>query len=161
MSVSILQQERQACGTLDSECSFKEEAFAFPMTDDPLTIATPDGTLWHGCRSILRNTLFEESNALTDTTLTNARWLVDGMATMWALKPKNSYLEWLQVLVFNFIQPPKGSNPLRVEILNDTYVERSNKEGVREIRREMFQRIHIEGFEHKLPSLTTSTTKMT
>ncbi len=149
-AITVLKQDRQSFGTLLSESLSLSEAFKYPLTPLPLSIATPEGNIRQAPKHLFRNFLIEESKALTNIIPTNARWLIDGMAVMRTVKPKQTYGEWMTQLL-KFVQPPKETNPLSIELVNDTYLATSIKSSTREKRGEQQQRTYLQGFEQKMP----------
>ena len=148
-AVSILKQDRQAFGTLLTKSINLETAFQHPLTEVPLSIATPGGEIRQAPKHLLRNHIIEEANAITNVYPENARWLIDGIAAMRCVKARDTYKEWLLALL-KFSTPPFQSHPLSVEIINDTYRKESVKSGTRLRRGEESSRIHIQGYDQKM-----------
>ena len=61
-AVSILKQDRQAFGTLLTKSINLEVEFQHPLTEIPLSIATPGGELRQAPEHVLRNHIIEEAN---------------------------------------------------------------------------------------------------
>ena len=59
--LDILIEEKRAFGVMVSKCASKEEAFSFPMTSLPLSIANPNGSLYSSDKSKFRNVLIGDS----------------------------------------------------------------------------------------------------
>eukprot|EP00794_Sanderia_malayensis_P005059 gene5059-5718_t len=148
-AVSILKQDRQAFRTLLTKSINLETAFQHPLTEVPLSLATPGGELRQAPKHLLRNDIIEEANDITNVCPENARWLIDGIAAMRCVKARETYKEWLRALL-KFSTPPLQSRPLSVEIINNTYRKDSVKSGTRQRRCEESSRIHIQGYDQKM-----------
>ena len=92
-AVTVLKQDRQAFGTLLSRSVSLSEAFKYPLTAVPLSIATPEGNIRQSPKHTFRNYIVEESKSVTKAAPTNARWLIDGMAALRTVEPKDTYGE--------------------------------------------------------------------
>ena len=149
-AITVLKQDRQAFWTLLSESVSLLAAFQYPLTPLPLFIATPEGSIRQAPKHTFRNFLIEESKSLTKVLPTNARWLIDGMAALRSVTPKDTYKEWLFSLA-RFIQPAKESNPLSIELVNDRYIANSIKNSTREKGKNNIKKTYIQGFEQKMP----------
>ena len=68
-----------------------EDAFPFPITPVPLSIATPDGELRQSGsgKETFWDYIIKESEALHTDPPEDPAWFVDGMALIRCLKPKN------------------------------------------------------------------------
>ena len=64
-------------------------------------------------------------------------------------RARNTYLEWICSLL-NFILPTIESSPTSVEIIYDTYLTLSVKNGTQFKRGEQSQRTYIQGFDQKM-----------
>ena len=148
-AVSILKQDRQASGTLLTKSINLEVAFQHPLTEIPLSIATPGGELRQAPKHVLRIHIIEEANGISNACPENARWLVDGMAAMRCVKARATYKEWL-LAILKFSTPPIHSHPLPVKRINDTYRKDSVKYGTRQKRGEEFARTHIQEYDQKM-----------
>eukprot|EP00794_Sanderia_malayensis_P001642 gene1642-1825_t len=141
-AVSILKQDRQAFRTLLTKSINLETAFQHPLTEVPLSLATPGGELRQAPKHLLRNDIIEEANDITNVCPENARWLIDGIAAMRCVKARETYKEWLRALL-KFSTPPLQSRPLSVEIINNTYRKDSVKSGTRQRRCEESSRSQL------------------
>ena len=148
-AVTVLKQDRQAFGTLLSKSVDLEEAFAYPVTSVPLSIANPDSTIRQSSKHLLRNHLIEESHSLALTSPSHCRWIIDGMAAMRSLKAKETYSKWFMSLL-SCIKPADDPAAISIEMINDTYRRNSVKSGTRSNRGESLKRVHIEGFDQKM-----------
>ena len=61
-AVTGLIEDRQAFGVLLSKGVDLNYAFQYPITSLPLSIATPDGNLRDGSKSVLRNYIIDNAN---------------------------------------------------------------------------------------------------
>ena len=93
--------------------------------------------------------IIEESDAVTNVCPANARWLVDGMAAMRSVKPRETYKEWFTALL-RFSKPPVESCALSVEMINDTYRKESVKGGTRLNRGNVSKRTYIQGYDQQM-----------
>ena len=133
-----------------SESVSLSQAFQYPLTPLPLSIATPEGRIRQAPKHIFRNFLIDESMLLTNILPLNARWLINVMAALRSVRPKGTWKQGLSRLL-SFIQPPKESNPLSVELVNDRYIANSIKKTTREKREKQQQRTYIQRFQQKMP----------
>ena len=62
-AVEVLKEDCQAFGTIVSKSLTLEEAFQYPITSVPLSVASPDGHLRQSEKASLRNFLIEESGS--------------------------------------------------------------------------------------------------
>ena len=104
--VTVLKQDRQAFRSLLSKSVSLEEAFKYPVTSLPLSIATGEVELRQSGKSILINYLIDESQSALCVSPTNCRWIIDGMASMRTLKAKETYKEWIMSLLKFVINDP-------------------------------------------------------
>jgi len=133
--VSSLKEDRQAFGLLLEKGIDLQQSFQFPLTTFPLSLATPDGNLRQGQKSLLRNYMIDQANAVNDKPSQTARWLFDGMAILRQLKPKETFREFFDSLV-KPITPIVMYEPLSIEFINDIYINGSTKSQTREKRGE-------------------------
>ncbi len=148
-AMSLLKEDRQAFGLIIAKASSLEEAFEYPITSVLLSIATPDAMLRQSEKASLRNFLVNDSSAFTDQLAKNAHWLVDGMAAVRSLKPKETYSEWIKSFI-SFTTPAKIADARSLGIINDTYKECSIKSGTRQNRGSAEQRVQLEGFKQHM-----------
>ena len=147
-ALSILKEDRQAFGLLVAKAVSIEEAFQFPVTTLPLSLATPEGQLRQSDKAVLRNYLIHESNALTIECPTDAVWIIDGMAALRSIKPKGTYAEWF-LYVLQCSMPKTDARPQKIAFINDTYRVDSIKAGTRKTRGTSSRRVHLQGFHQK------------
>ena len=89
--MSIIQEDRQGFGLLLSKNVNLEVALKYPITSVPLSLANPDGTLREAPKYLFRNDLIANAKALENVPPINARWIVDNMAAIRCVKPKDTY----------------------------------------------------------------------
>ncbi len=118
-SIGILKEDKQAFGLMVSKSVSMEEAFNFPITSVPLSIATTEYSLRQSDKSQFRNLLIKESDSTTDVVPKRCAWLTDGMAAIRSLKAKTTYREFIDCLV-QFVTPSRELEPNSVGIINDT-----------------------------------------
>ena len=115
-----------------------------------MSIATTECGLRQSNKSQLRNTLIEESGALSNVTPTNCAWFIDGMAAVRSISPKPTYKEFFDSLLVK-VTPYISFFPTMVGIINDTYIKRSTKDGTRLERRNPGPRTFIQGISQHMP----------
>ena len=147
----VLKEDCQAFGTIISKALTLEEAFKYPITSLPLSIATVEGDLRQSDKASFRNFLIQTASASTTQVPKNASWLVDGMAAVQSLKSKETYGEWIEDLI-RFITPPDVAECILFGMVNDTYNETSIKSNTRKKRGEEHLKTIIEGFEQHMPA---------
>ena len=124
-AMSLLKEDRQAFGLIIAKAISLEEAFEYPITSVPLSLATPDATLRQSDKASLRNFLINDSGSFTGQLPKNEHWL-DGMAAVRSLKPRKTYAEWVKSFI-NFTTPAKAADARSLGIINDTYRENGIK----------------------------------
>ena len=129
-AVEILKEDCQAFETIIAKSYSTEEAFGYPITSYPLSVADLEGSLRQSDKASLRNLLIEEANASLQCVPKNASWIVDGMGAVRALKPQKAYKAWIEGLL-KFITPREIAEALSAGMVNDTYPRVSTKNGVR------------------------------
>ena len=142
-AISILKEDRQAFGLIIAKAASLDEAFSYPITSVPLSVATPEGTLRQSDKASLRNFLITDSDASTEITPKNCISLVDGLAAIRTLKPKLTCKPWIESLV-HFITPPRDCAPIGIGLISDTYPEKSAKGGTRSKRGESGPKVQID-----------------
>ena len=146
--VSVLTEDKQAFGIIISKAASLEEAFKYPITSLPLSIAMPDGSLYQTEKAPLRKQIIGDAN--TTRYLQNATWIVDGMYAIRSVKPKETYNHYF-VDLFNYILPPQDAKATSLHFVMGVYKPNSTKEGIRRKRGEDGNRVHVSGFEQKMP----------
>ena len=75
------------------------------------------------------------------------------MAVICTLKPIQTYKEFIDALM-NFVTPKNELEPLTIDVINDTYIKYSVKEGTRQDRSEAGPRVHIQSVnQHRLQGM--------
>ena len=111
-----------------------KEAFQYPITSIPLSIANPDGHLRQSDKAAFRNYLIEEAGAMSKEVPKKSSWFIDGMAAVRTMKSKIKYEEWIESLL-RFITPPDLAEAVFLAMVNDTYHKLSAKSGTRKSTR--------------------------
>ena len=124
------------------------QSFAFPITTYPLSLETPDGNLRQVTKSLLRNYMIEQANAVIEHPLFYARWIYNGMAILRILKPKSTYRELMESLI-NVITPSSRSCPITIEMVNYIYLQDSMKNQTKDKRGSTSVRTHLNSLEQK------------
>ena len=78
--VSTLQEDCQAIGLIVDKSLSLEEAFSFPITTVPLSIAFPGGKLRQSGKTSFRNHIIKQSEALHRIPPKDAIWFIDDIA---------------------------------------------------------------------------------
>ena len=115
-----------------AKCKSKEEAFSYPITSLPLSIANPDGSLYSSNKAQFRNLLISQS--VIDSTLLDAMWIIDAGYAIRQVNPKDTYKEYYTDLL-SWMLPERTSRPSSVVIAVDDYRTESVKDGERRKRR--------------------------
>lgn len=119
-AVNILKEEKQAFGCLVGKATSASEAHSYPLTSVPLALSTEDKLLRQGSKSVLRNHMITEAAVVGEEAPIRAEWIIDGMAAVQSVSPKDTWGEYADSL-FRFCLPPKMFNPSRLVIIMDTY----------------------------------------
>lgn len=119
-AVNILKEEKQAFGTLVGKATSAREAHSYPLTTVPLALSTEDKDLRQGSKSMLRNYMITGAAAMGAQAPMKADWIVDGMAAVQSVFPKDTWGEFADSL-FTFCMPSKTFNPSSLVIIMDTY----------------------------------------
>ena len=86
--INVLKEDKQAFGLRVGKITSLEKAYSYSLTSVPFAFASADGDSRQGSKAALRNNLIDESNCVTATLFQNAKWIIDGMATMRGMQPK-------------------------------------------------------------------------
>ena len=87
-AVTILKEHCQAFGVIVPKSLSLSEAFQYPITSLPLSIANPDGELRQADKASFRNFLTDYAKATSTAVPKNAAWFVDGLAAIRTFKRK-------------------------------------------------------------------------
>ena len=145
-AMSIVKEDRQAFGILLGDNIDLNEAFQYPITSVPLSLANPDSTLRQGQKHTLRNHLIEISKSAEATPPSNARWIIDTMALIRTAKTKNTYKDFFEQIIRLSI-PKENLCPLSVEFINDIYKQISCKNCTRKERGNEGVRIYLQSVD--------------
>ena len=148
---TVLQEDRIAFGYIISKSIDPKTAFAYPITSLPLAIAEPDGTLRASCKATLRNYLIDECCAEVRKVPNNCDWIVDGMAAIRSVVPRQTYRQYIKALI-NYMSPPSELQPELLTMVNDTYLAESTKDSTRSHRGESEVDVLVEGLDHHMPT---------
>ena len=132
-SLSVLKEDWQAFDFLVNKTEKLAEAFKYTIMSVPLAVATPESTLHQSDKAGLRNYIINPSKSSSHKYSRDALWFVDGTAAIRSVPPSGTYKEWFKTLV-KFITPPAEARATSLEIIMETYVEFSVKEGTRRQR---------------------------
>ena len=109
----------------------------------------PDGTLRDTPKYLFRNDLISNAKALENLPPKNARWIVDNMAAIRCVKPRDTYKAWIKSFL-DFVTPYNFYSPIALELVTDTYLEKSAKNATRLKRGEESRKVHLEGVEQNM-----------
>eukprot|EP00112_Aurelia_sp_Birch-Aquarium-sp1_P003577 Seg1402.1 transcript_id=Seg1402.1/GoldUCD/mRNA.D3Y31 product="hypothetical protein" protein_id=Seg1402.1/GoldUCD/D3Y31 len=138
----------QAFGLMVSKSLNMEEAFNYPITTVPLAIATTECSLRQSYKANFRNHLISASQSCTDSIPEHCAWFVDGMAAIRSMKPRSTFREFIMSLIqFVTLQKEK---PSCIGIINDTYKDKSLKEGTRQERGAKGPRVHVHSVDQRM-----------
>ena len=135
-----------------SKCESKEEAFSYPMTSLPLSIANPNGALYSGDEAKFRNELIGDFYTIMESP-SDSVWIIDGGHAIRQVKPRDVYREYFDDLL-SWMIPDASCTPKKLVIAVDDYLKESTKELERKSRwdgKEEGKRIHVTGFNQKMP----------
>ena len=89
-AISVLKEDVQAFGLLVEKAVSLQEAFCYPITSIPLSLAYPEGTLRQENKSNLRNQIIQDCpSSQSEVAPREARWIYDGMALQNCKTTKN------------------------------------------------------------------------
>ena len=91
------------------------------------SLVYPDGTLRDAPKYLFRNDLISNAKALENLPPENARWIIDNMAAIRCVKPKDTYRAWIKSFL-DFVTPYNFYSPIALELVSDTYLEKKRKE---------------------------------
>ena len=113
-AVSVMKEDRQAFGVILGEGVNLEEAFPYPAKSVPLRLAFPDSTLGQNPKHHFRNYLIDVSKSCKSTPPNKARWIIDTMSVMTAIRVKETYKGWFKTVI-KFTLPSSSLKPLLTE----------------------------------------------
>ena len=151
--VTLLQEDCQAFGILVSKAHSLDEAFQYPLTSVPLSIAESWVDLYSADKSGFRNDILEAANATEKKYPLGAVWITDGMSYVQSLPAEPTYGEYFEKLLCRMM-PPEEYCANQLIIVMDTYLRFSAKEDTRNKRGENGARVHITGFGQHMPKET-------
>ena len=96
--VNILKEEKQAFGCLVGKATIAREAHSYPLTSVPLALSTEDKDLRQGSKAMLRNHMITEAEAVSEQAPIRAEWIIDGMAAVQSVSPKETWGEYADSL---------------------------------------------------------------
>ena len=76
-----------------------EDAFRYSVTSVPLNLAFPHSTITQNPKHHFCNYLIDVSKACESTRPNEARWIIDTMSVMRAIKVKETYKEWFKTVI--------------------------------------------------------------
>ena len=124
--INISREDKQAFGALVGKSTSAEEAHSYTLTSIPLALASPERNLREGTKADLRNLLINDSNALKKEVPLRADSIVDGMTAVRSVIV--TYLGCFAEAFLEFCTPSRYTNPYKLIIVMDTYVENRIKE---------------------------------
>ena len=149
-ATEVLKEEKQAFGVLVGKAISNKEAFSYPLTSLPLSIATCEGKLYQGDKHDLRNVLMNDSFSKTTIVPNNCAWLVDGMALIRKMKSAETYRHFTNSLIGYISSITENHGPKVVGLINDVYLAESTKESTRRGRGEAGANVRITSIDQKM-----------
>ena len=149
-ATEILKEDKQAFGLLVGKAISNIEAFSYPMTTYPLSIATPGGDLYQGDKADWRNLLIQLSLSITTERPMECAWFFDGMAVMRTLKPVSTYKVFADSLITLLTSFTEYCHPTVVGLIDDCYLEDSTKSCTRMGRGKAGSNVKITSINQKM-----------
>ena len=72
-------EDKQTFGVIAAKLNDLHEAFSYPITSLPLSIASPDSSLSQPDKAGFRNFIMKSSNSISSYFAQAAKWIIDGM----------------------------------------------------------------------------------
>ena len=85
------------------------EAFSYPITSMPVSIASLHSSLFQSNKAGFRIYIMKLSNSVSCSFPHIAKWFIDGMAAMRSIKPRSIYIEWF-IDLLKYITPHANVN---------------------------------------------------
>ena len=126
-----------------------EESLRYPVTSVSLSLAFPDSNLRQTPKYHFRN--LDVSKACESRPPNEARWIIDTMSVMKAIKVKETYKEWFKTVI-KFTLPSGSLKPLLIQYVNDVYRGISAKNFPRDERGQSETRVHLQRLKQKMLS---------
>lgn len=82
------------------------------------------------------------SNSLSCCLSSKTKWIYDGMATMWTVRPWETYLDWF-IELLRYIILPDNANAISVDTMMDICSEKVPKERDNKERSQPAPRVHV------------------
>ena len=118
--LTLMKEDRQAFGLIISKAVSINEAFMYPITSVPLALATTENGLRQSDKASFRNSLINEANSDCTDVPKNCTWLIDGMAAVRSLKPKDTY-HLFYISLLKFITPCSKYDPKTIVFCIDRW----------------------------------------
>ena len=128
------------------------EALKYPLTRVPLALAQPDQTLrQQSTKATVRRFLYKKSDSIVKETLEEADWLVDGMAAVAAVPPRETYKDFADAIL-SYCKPKDATCPNILIIIFDSYNSTSTKQSTQIKRGQPGRRVYITSMMQKMPT---------
>ena len=88
-----LKEDNQAFDLLVAKDPSPEEVCSYPLATFPLALSDPSSKLQQLQKAQFRNYLISESKPMRKEVPTDADWIYDGMAVVWAMPIKSAWKE--------------------------------------------------------------------
>ena len=142
-AVLIMKEYRQTFRVMLGGKVKLEVAFRYPVTSVSLSSAFLDSSLRQYSKHHFRNYLNYISKACESTFLNEARWIIDTMSVIRAIKVKETYKEWLKTVI-KFTLPSSSLKALSIEYVNNMYRGTGAKNCSRDERGRCEIRVHLQ-----------------
>ena len=86
--IAVLKEGKQALGVIAAKPTHLHEIFLCCITSLPLSISSPDSSLYQSDKASFRNYIMKSSISVSSSFTQIANWIIDGMAAMHSLKPR-------------------------------------------------------------------------
>ena len=153
--VEVLKEDVQGFGILADHKTTLKEAFKYPITTLPLSIAESATDLrgaTSSSKSKFRNHILKTINSISYVCPKSAVWIYDAAKFIRCQPPERTYQQFFDKILERMI-PPKNVYSLSVHIVLDKYVNNSTKSGARQMRGEINStRLFITGLGQFMPS---------
>ena len=120
---------QQAFGVIATKPTDLHEAFSYPTTSLPVSIASPNSSLYQSEKAGFRN-IMKSSNSVSSSFPQNTKQIIDGMVAMRSLKPRSTYMEYF-IDLLKYLTLRANINTHSLDIKMNMNMPRSVKEETR------------------------------
>ena len=134
--IEVLREDVQGFGILAEQRTSLKEAFNYPITTLPLSIAESNQDLRgasNSSKSKFRNQILKKTNSVNVTCPRSAVWIYDAGKIIRCQPPERTYKMFFDKIIEK-MTPRTDSSPLSVHIVLDKYIKKSTKSGAMKMR---------------------------